>query len=750
MTKLLYVFLLVMLSNFVFVLGQDSESKETKKEDSNAATESTPKATESKNIKKLEKEMIYESKESLLRIPGSGTLIEEKELEKFEYNDIHRVLFKVPGVYFREEDGYGLRPNIGIRGANSDRSSKVTIMEDDVLLGPAPYSAPAAYYFPMVTRMTNVSVIKGPAGIIYGPNTIGGAVQLKTRDIPRKGQGQLDLSVGLDQFLKGHVYFGNSIGSFGFLGEFVHESTDGFKELDGGGDTGFVKNEGMVKLGYVLDKNLDFFQQFEFKLGYSSEISDETYLGLTDEDFSKSSVRRYVASELDKMEWERTQIVGKYVLGIGDNIIIKNSIYRHDFSRKWNKFNRFKNGPSVINILENPSRGQEAVYYAILTGDQDSANDGQKLQVGLNDRNFVAQGVQSDLEWELQGDKVKHRVSFGLRLHYDEIERNHTERSYNMQNGHLVSDGSAKTLNTLEEASSLAFAGYLKYELEWNRLKIIPGFRYEKIFSKLDNQLTNNQIENDQYAFVPGIGSFYSFTESFGILGGIHKGFSPIAPGQTGGVEQEKSINYELGLRLTKETFSVEVIGFYNDYSNLTGIGSFSSGATDVELDRQFNAGSVGIFGLELNFYKEFQINDRYKLPLQLVYSFTDSEIKSNFESDDPQIGVVKKGDRLPYIPEHQLNFSIGIEHKKWGVSANFKYLSSMKELAGSGSALEGKETDDYFITDLAGFYSFNEKHKLYANIDNLFDTEYIVSRRPFGARPGMPFHATLGYKFSF
>ena len=98
----------------------------------------------------------------LVETGGSAHVVKDAQLRRFSYDDPHQVLLTVPGVYVRPEDGMGLRPNIGIRGANSDRSKKVTLMEDGVLVGPAPYSAPAAYYFPLIDRMRTVRVVKGP------------------------------------------------------------------------------------------------------------------------------------------------------------------------------------------------------------------------------------------------------------------------------------------------------------------------------------------------------------------------------------------------------------------------------------------------------------------------------------------------------------------------------------------------------------------------------------------------------------
>ena len=108
-------------------------------------------------------------------VPGSVTVISNEDLKKLIDTDIHKILSAVPGVFFRTEDGYGLRPNISIRGTSLDRSGKITIMEDGVLVAPAPYTSASAYYFPTTGRIHAVETLKGPSAITQGPSTIGGA-----------------------------------------------------------------------------------------------------------------------------------------------------------------------------------------------------------------------------------------------------------------------------------------------------------------------------------------------------------------------------------------------------------------------------------------------------------------------------------------------------------------------------------------------------------------------------------------------
>src|SRR5690606_12034763 len=84
--------------------------------------------------------VVGDKAEDLYTATGSAHRVEEATLEQDEYDNINRVLNDVPGIYIRGEDGYGLRPNIGIRGTTTERSQKITLMMDGVVMAPAVYS----------------------------------------------------------------------------------------------------------------------------------------------------------------------------------------------------------------------------------------------------------------------------------------------------------------------------------------------------------------------------------------------------------------------------------------------------------------------------------------------------------------------------------------------------------------------------------------------------------------------------------
>ena len=687
----------------------------------------------------------------LSRLPGSVHVIGAKQLERRELDDPHAVLLSVPGVSVRGEDGVGLRPNIGLRGVATDRSKKITLMEDGVLLAPAPYSAPAAYYVPLVTRMNGMRVIKGPAAIAYGPHTVGGAVDFITREPPGSASGRVDVAGGEYRYRKVHAYYGSSDEKSAFLIEGVHLGSSGFKTLDGdpGANTGFIRNEWMGKASFVPDPSSSERHELKLKLGYSDEDSNETYLGLTDADFEADPLRRYQASTLDRMRWHRTQIVVTHEWAPAPEVAVTTSIYRHDLDRSWRKLNGFR-GADLSSVIADPNSAQNAVFYSVLRGASDTASDAELLLIGPNRRTFVSQGIQTRIRYTPKTQHLHHAVEYGLRYHQDSVQRHHSQDAFRVLGGALENAGLPTEITADNSASTHAVAFHAADALGFGAFTVTPGFRAELIRTETEDELTGARGGSSYPVILPGLAGSWEFMPNALLLGGVHRGFSPAEPGQPDSTEPELSVNYEAGARYAGRRLRADLIGFYNDYSNLTDICTFSSGCLGQNLDRQFDAGTARVFGLEASFDHELRIDRELYLPLSLAYTFSRGEFLSFFDSPDPQFGQVSAGDPIPYLPEHQGSATAGLGGKRWEATATGTFVGSMHEQAGAGGPLAGKKTDAQLTLDLAAHLQLTSWLDLYGVAKNVLNQQHLASRRPFGARPGAPRWIQVGARASF
>ncbi len=703
----------------------------------------------------LSANVILGSKYQAKNRTGSAFYISPQELATFNYTDINRVLRAVPGVSFYEEDGFGLRPNISLRGTSPERSAKITLMEDGVLIAPAPYSAPAAYYFPSVARMQAVEILKGSSQVQYGPFTTGGAINMISTQIPDSFNASLLASYGSFNSGRLHAKVGDAKEHIGYMVEYLNFNSDGFKKLDTGGNTGFDKNDLVAKFRLNTAKDAALYQGLEVKFQYSDEDSNETYVGLTDSDFKATPYRRYAGSQTDEMINEHIQLMATHLLAVSDNFHITTNAYYNGFSRNWYKLDGVTLGGErrgVSGILSNPDENID--YLQLITGEQDATADA--LLVKANNRKYISKGVQTKLDYHWYGEKTFHDLEIGLRYHYDEEDRYQWVDGYGIANGimQLTSEGTPGTdANRISAAK--AFAGFALYKLTYNDLTLTPGIRYEDISLNRTDYGTNNIgrtnsdvsfRENTSAVWIPGMGFNYNL-DRFSIFGGVHKGFSP--PTSKVGEKAEKSINMELGSRFTFNGLSGEIIGFFNDYSNLLGSDLAATGGTGSL--EQFNAGEVDVMGLEVLLNYDFLSGHKsFKLPLTLAYTLTDTEFKNSFGSSEDIWGEVTAGDELPYISKHQLNATLSLEHPSYSINLSGRYNGEFRTRAGTGSIPSNELVPSSFILDASGAYHLNAHASITGNIINMLDEVYAVSRVPAGLRPGHPFGAYLGIRLQY
>ena len=493
------------------------------------------------------------------------------------------------------------------------------------------------------------------------------------------------------------------------------------------------------------------------------------YEKLTFEDFQKNRLSRYAATQKDILDMNHNHLSLTHTISPLEGLKFHTTAYYSFTYRDWARVNSIA-GQSLNNILQNPASLANA--YQVMTGNANGAIDYQSAE-----RNFFSKGVQTNAQYIFVKNDWTHKIQFGIRYHQDQADRFATRSTYNMTNGTMILSAAGikgNQENQIRNGQSLAT--FLNYDVSFKRLKVSPGVRYENIHFDFQNYGTADNArlgtvlksaENQLTVILPGIGLHYWLNENMNLLGGIHKGFSP--PGMpsftatSGQARIETSVNYELGYHFEKNGYTAQVVGFFNNYSNILGSDNMSGGGAGT--GDMFNAGNAHIQGIEISFEGNLLSNKNnpsgLSFPVSLAYTFTDARFQETFINGggDWGTGRINQGDIIPFITPHLLTANVGVSNQKFDITLSSRFTGITRVKPGADAPIIPNNLVKYadvnalagfLIIDLSTNYDVTKSVTAFATINNLTNSKAIVANLPQGYRPNMPLSFNTGLKIRF
>ncbi len=677
-------------------------------------------------------------KPSLLsRIPGSADIIASTSLKFTQPIGGNEMLRKVTGVHVVDEEGIGLRANIGIRGLDPDRSRTVLMMEDGIPIALAPYGEPEMYYTPAIDRMKSVEILKGSGSILFGPQTIGGVINYITADPPISSTTGISLRGGSGGFAAAQLNYGTTIDNVGFHVNLLH------KRADKMGLARFNVNDFSAKVRFNISER----SRLGFKIAAYDEVSNSTYIGITQKMYDRGEYYKDIAPN-DELDIRRYSTSFTYDYFISSSSYIRTTAFGYTTTRNW--------------LRQNFSRTPASGMTGVIFGDTTVAGGAiyMRNSTGNRNRQFEVAGVEPRFFTNYQIASVKNEVEGGIRFLY--------ERAFEQRIDGRTADAKSGDLREDEIRTGYAYSFFAQNRLFLSdKLTITPGLRLEHFTFSRDIFRTNFRdtsltAKDNLFSFVPGIGINYNYNNEYSVFAGMHRGFAPprIKDAITNGgealnLDAELSWNFEVGVRALFFNFiALEFTGYLLDFSNQVIPVSESSGGAGTGL---INGGRTLHKGIEAGIKLDFGslINSQVGLLLSTNATFSHSEYNSDrFISSKSEIFNIK-GNKLPYSPNQFIVSSLDIS-LPFGAGLNISgsYIGRQftDELNSIDAAPSGETglMPSYFVFDLTGRYQIDAINSyFYLSVKNLLNERYIASRRPQGIKVGLPRIITAGIELT-
>ena len=722
---------------------------------------------------------IIGNRKGILDLEGSAAVVDSEELYTSHVFTTNEALRKVPGVVVRDEEGFGMRPNIGIRGLNPTRSTKTLLLEDGIFLSYAPYGDNASYFHPPTDKFSSIEVFKGTDMLRFGPQTIAGTINYVTPTPPREPAGFIAGTVGNRDYYNGQFNYGGWVGNFGGAVDFIH------KEGRGARDNTNLKIDDVTVKG-VAQINPE--SALIAKFNYFREDSQVSYSGITDAEMRNFGIR-YNPFSNDEFDTERYGLSLTHNWDLNDTVTVATSIYHNTFERDWWRQS------STTTDTQCSAANSGGVNFAParaagIAVDPDTCNQRQGRL-----RYYEATGVQQAWSFENQvSEDVRNLFQAGWRYHGEDQDRLQINTFSNTIKPGLGSvtgiGGTATAANPISLSENnlrdtKAFSIFASNTFEIDQFSITPIARFESIDNGRQNNLAiggcaappcSGSFEINE--FIPGLAVGYEINDRVKFFAGVHEGFAPPRVedgiGNSGGsvdVDPESSVNLEVGIK--SEAVSGLVIDgtyFRNDFSNLVAVGSIAGGNVNLA------QGEALFEGFEL--YTRVD-SGRFMRTDWSVYGSVAWTYLWTAEQSTPFVRVDNgafvagntAGNRQPYAPEHLVTARVGYQQKNFDINLEAVYVgdqyadfqnfddpsdasgitinSGANAVNGADSGVFGK-IDAYTIFNFGTTYTYEATNTdIFFTVKNLFDDEYIVDRTR-GILPGAPRLFQVGIKQDF
>ena len=663
-------------------------------------------------------------------IPGAVSVIGRDTIDTSRANHISEVLRKVPGVNVRDEEGFSLRPNIGIRGLNPTRSSKVLLLEDGLPLTFAPYGDNASYYHPPLERFESIEILKGSGQVAYGPVTVGGVINYLTPMPPPTQETRFKITAGNRDFLNAHLGWGATFGRTGLIIDLMRKQGDGARD-----HVHSKLDDVNAKVVHSLSDR----QSLTLRANYYGEESNVTYSGLRQAEWEADP--RQNPFHNDFFYGDRYGLGLVHRLRLGPDAHVATSLYGSKFTRHW--WRQSSNSAQRPNDASDPRCGGMANL------DSTCGNEGRLRQYfswGFEPRVHVARSFFGHA----------HDIQFGVRAHFEQQER-------------LQRNGDSPTARTgviveNNARDNRAYSIFVQDGITAGRWTITPGVRVERIYFERLNRLANSgrgvSGTTALTQLVPGFGVSYAAGSST-IFAGVHRGFAPPRTEDivtnAGGVvdlDPELSWNSELGIRLApRPGLQLESTLFRMDYENQIVPASVAGGVGATLT----NAGSTLHQGFEIGgrFDSAAALGTPHNAYATLSYTLVnDAKFTGQRMSGVSGFSNVSvSGNRLPYAPEHLLTAGVGyllpngIETFVEAVHVSEQFGDDLNTVAPTADGQRGL-IPSYTTWNATVNYALPRLNStLFMTVKNVFDTVYIADRAR-GIVPGSPRLVQIGLSF--